>query len=89
MLCHALALWHEIGVYIYDVSDTQIQQLRLQNKEWKHLQYLITLLAPFFIFINKLSEASGPTIHQVYSIYNGIFNHLEEAMQQLVQKQAV
>ena len=83
MLCCALALWHEIRVYIYSVPDAQIQQLRLQEEEWKHLQYLITLLAPFFIFTNNLSETSGPTIYQVYSIYDGIFNHLEEAMQQL------
>ena len=83
MLCRALALWHEIRVYIHGVPDAQIQQLRLQEEEWKHLQYLVALLAPFFIFTNNLSETSGPTIHQVYSIYDGIFNHLEEAMQQL------
>ena len=89
MLCRALALRHEIGVYIHGVPDAQIQQLRLQEEEWKHLQYLVALLAPFFIFTNNLSETSGPTIHQVYSIYDGIFNHLEEAMQQLSQKKAV
>ena len=33
MLCCALALQHEIRVYIYGVPDTQIQQLRLQEEE--------------------------------------------------------
>lgn len=55
--------------------------------EWKHIDYLIEILYPF----NKYTDAIGksvntPTSHQVFAVYNEIFDHLEDQIEFMKRK---
>ncbi|KAL5040726.1 hypothetical protein BDW71DRAFT_214218 [Aspergillus fruticulosus] len=47
-------------------------------------EYLLELLYLFFLFTSYLSENSGPTVHKVYDVYNKLFDHLDQSINQLV-----
>lgn len=57
------------------------------SSEWKHIDYLIEILHPFHSFTNAVGKIrSGPSIHQVYAIYNRLFTHIEDYIEKLARK---
>ena len=62
----------------------------LSSTEWKHIDYLIEILYPFSKFTNAISvSVNSPTVHQVFAVYNQLFNHLEEQFRQLEGKRVL
>jgi hypothetical protein len=61
-------------------------QFELDQEEWRQVEYLLLLTKPFFDFTNVLSKTRDVTVHHVFSIYNRLFNHLDDAESKLKQK---
>jgi hypothetical protein len=60
--------------------------LKLNQEEWRQIEYLLWITQPFFKFTTALSKTKDVTIHSVFSIYNKLFNHLEASIRQLQRK---
>jgi len=60
--------------------------LKLDQAEWRQVDYLLQLTQPFFRFTTALSKTKDITVHTVFSIYNKLFNHLEVSIRQLQRK---
>lgn len=61
-------------------------QFKLDQEEWRQVEYLLLLTKPFFDFTNVLSKTRDVTVHHVISIYNRLFNHLDDAESKLKRK---
>jgi hypothetical protein len=60
--------------------------LKLDQEQWRQIDYLLCITQPFFKFTNALSKTKDATIHLVFGIYNKLFDHLERSINQLRQK---
>ena len=78
MTIRALYLWSAVDKWVDDCDSAKLKLLKLSAEEWKHVEYIIALLYPFFQFTRALSKTKGPTIHWVWAIYNSLFQHLED-----------
>jgi hypothetical protein len=87
MLQQAYKLRSSIDSFITSWKDTDISLLKLALHEWKHIEYLLELLYDFWLYTNCVSKHKGVTIHKAYDIYDSLFNHLEDAMAKLGDKQ--
>lgn len=83
MLCRAKRL----QIY-FDRFCTQnsYNHLKLSLDEWQQVDYLITILQPFFQFTEAISVSKDVTIYIVFSVYNKLFGHIESSIQKLQQK---
>lgn len=61
----------------------QYVQFKLDQEEWRQVEYLLLITKPFFDFTNVLSKTRDATVHHVFSIYNSLFSHLENAEKKL------
>jgi hypothetical protein len=61
----------------------QYVQFKLDQEEWRQVEYLLLITKPFFDFTNVLSKTRDVTVHHVFSIYNRLFTHLEDAEKKL------
>lgn len=61
-------------------------QFKLDQGEWRQIEYLLLITKPFFHYTTILSKTRDVTVHSIYGIYNGLFNHLETAEKQLKRK---
>ncbi len=61
-------------------------QFKLDKIEWRHVDYLLQLTKPFFLFTTALCKSKDVTVHNVFSIYNKLFDHLETSILRLQQK---
>jgi hypothetical protein len=61
-------------------------QFELDQEDWRQVEYLLLLTKPFFDFTNVLSKTRDVTVHHVFSIYNRLFNHLDDAESKLKRK---
>jgi hypothetical protein len=64
----------------------QYVQFKLDQEEWRQVEYLLLIMKPFFDFTNVLSKTRDVTVHHVFSIYNKLFNHLDDAEKKLKRK---
>lgn len=64
----------------------QYVQFKLDQEEWRQVEYLLLITKPFFDFTNVLSKTRDVTVHHVFSIYNRLFTHLEDAEKKLKRK---
>lgn len=67
-------------------TTNQYTQFKLNNDEWRQAEYLLLITKPFFDFTNVLSKTRDCTVHHIFSIYNRLFTHLEEAEKKLRNK---
>lgn len=58
-------------------------QFRLDQEEWRQVEYLLLVTKPFFDFTSVLPKTRDVTVHHVFSIYNRLFNHLDDAEKKL------
>jgi hypothetical protein len=59
---------------------------QLSETEWIYVRYLVALLFPFFLWTESLSATNDVTIHKAWSVYTGLFQHLEESAKRLPKK---
>ena len=64
----------------------QYVQFKLDQEGWRQVEYLLLIMKPFFDFTNVLSKTRDVTVHHVFSIYNKLFNHLDDAEKKLKRK---
>lgn len=64
----------------------QYVQFMLDQGEWRQIEYLLLITKPFFDYTTILSKTKDVTVHSIFSIYNGLFSHLEAAEKQLKRK---
>ena len=86
MLQQALHLHPIIEAFLDLCSTASIRHFALNQKEWQQLEYLCDLLSPFYLITAILSELEGPTVHQVFDVYNILFKHIEYSAGKLQQK---
>jgi hypothetical protein len=80
MLVRARKLRKEIGEFVEGEQNVE----DLNQEEWTHVDYL---LYPFYIYTNAIgATANGPTIQEVFRIYNKLFTHLEKQIKKLQYK---
>ena len=74
---------------IYDeYCDTHdYPQFKLDSTEWRQVDYLLQLTYPFFRYTTILSKTKEVTVHNVFSLYNSLFDHIEISMSRLRRKQ--
>jgi len=59
----------------------------LDAEEWRQLDYLIELLKPFSWYTEAIGATeSGPTIQNVFEVYNHLFSHIEQHTEKLRRK---
>ena len=68
------------------LGKNDMKWLRLTAEEWSHIDYLISLTAPFNAFTQTIGRSKSPSIHRVYEIYNLLFNHIEHSIRVLQRK---
>ena len=61
--------------------------MALTEKEWKVLNYLISLTAPFNALTQTIGQSSSPSIHEVYEVYDVLFTHIEKKIYEVERKQ--
>lgn len=64
----------------------QYVQFKLDQEEWRQIEYLLLITKPFFDFTTALSKTKDVTVHQIFGIYNKLFSHLEASEKQLKRK---
>lgn len=58
------------------------------STDWRHIDYLIEILYPFYRLTNAIGQIrNGPTIHQVFLVYDKLFNHLDDCAARICAKQ--
>jgi hypothetical protein len=44
-------------------------QFKLEEEEWRQIDYLLCITEPFFMFTNALSRTKDVTVHLIFAIY--------------------
>ena len=60
--------------------------LKLNDVEWKQIEYLIQITYAYRQFCDVILKSKGITIHNVFAIYDRLFNHLEDTITKLWRK---
>jgi len=60
--------------------------LRSTPKEWRHIEYILEVLQPIRFWTLWMSKTRGVTIHQVFQVYQDMFDNLEIQISKLEQK---
>ena len=73
---------------VFDNYCEQHDQLRfkLNKDEWRQIDYLLCLTKPFYKFTTVLSKTKDLTIHNVFRVYNRLFDHFDASIRQLERK---
>jgi hypothetical protein len=64
----------------------QYVQFKLDQEEWRQIEYLLLITKPFFDYTTILSKTNDVTVHSIFSIYNELFNHIDVSEKQLKRK---
>ena len=65
-----------INWWIENVSN-KFADFRLRVQKWHQIRYLIQLFRTFKIIIDFVSRFKIITIHQIWNVYDNLFNHLK------------
>ena len=74
------------SVYNRYCTDHQYLHFQLDLEEWRQIDYLLLLIKPFFDFTMMLSRTRDITAYNIFSIYNKLFSHLDDAEAKLKNK---
>lgn len=61
-------------------------QFKLNTEEWRQVKYLLCITQPFYKFTTGLSQTKEVTVHNIFRVYNQLFDHLEGSIQRLKKK---
>lgn len=87
MLQRTIHLWSIFEKFCSEYNGTH--QFRLNDEEWRQIDYLLYLTQPFFRFTTMLSKTKDVTVHTVFNIYNRLFAHFEKSISQLKRKSSL
>ena len=76
---------HKLHEFINQWLDNNQYQLslKLNNVEWKQIEYLIQITYAYCQFYDAILKSKGITIHNVFTIYDRLFNYLEDTITKL------
>jgi hypothetical protein len=83
MLIKALHLKKILQRY-HDKHETNY--LKIIDMEWSQMKYLINLIKFFCVFIKNIDQFKYFIIHQMFNIYDKLFDHLDQAHHKLSRK---
>jgi hypothetical protein len=87
MIRQAKKLRKALEQYVRTYQDDDKVPPLLLEVEWQHIDYLIELLYPFSIYTDAVgATANGPTIQNVFEVYNRLFTHIETHISKLRRK---
>ena len=86
--CHMLIRAHKLCSHIMQWlhDDHHRETLGLTNVEWKQVEYLIELSLLYCQLGNAIAKTKSVTVHNVFPIYDSLFNHLRDSIARLKQK---
>ncbi|KAJ5318460.1 HAT dimerization [Penicillium atrosanguineum] len=61
-------------------------ELKLNKAEWRQIDYLLFITEPFYRFTTVLSKTKDMTVHNVFRVYNALFDHFEKSIDRLTPK---
>lgn len=61
-------------------------QFKINAEEWRQIDYLLCITQPFYKWTTGLSKIKDVTVHNVFRVYNKLFDHLEASIRQLERK---
>jgi uncharacterized coiled-coil protein SlyX len=64
----------------------ETKYLKVFEVKWSQMKYLINLIKLFCVFIKRIDQFKSFTIHQVFEIYDKLFDHLNRARTKLSRK---
>jgi hypothetical protein len=77
MMLRARKLKDAITLYSERHPEDDIEDFT--DEQWEHVNYLIQILYPFAVYTDAIGRtAHGPTVHDVFSVYNFLFAHMEK-----------
>ena len=71
-----------MDLWVDNCDSKKVKNLKLSAEEWKHVKYIIALLYSFHHYIKALSVSKSCTVHQAWQIYNDLFQHLEDQLEE-------
>ena len=76
---------HKLHEFINQWLDNNQYQLslKLNNVEWKQIEYLIQITYAYHQFCDAILKSKGITIYNVFTIYDWLFNYLEDTIMKL------
>ncbi len=85
--CHMLIRALHLKKALFRYHDKhEIEYLRLTDAEWSQVKYFIELTKLFCVFIKTINQFKYFTIHQIFEIYDKLFDHLNRARVKLSRK---
>lgn len=69
----------------YWCSENKFEQLRLTEDEWKYIDQIIVIMLPFYKYTQSLSISRSSTVQIAWQVYNGLFQHLEDEIDDAMQ----
>ena len=81
MLIRALKLRQAMNRY-HDKHEAEY--LGLLDVEWSQIEYIINLTKLFCVFTKMIGQSKQPNIHQVFEIYNKLFDHLDQSSRKII-----
>jgi hypothetical protein len=67
-------------------SEHNYPQFKLTTEEWRQVDYLLCITQPFHQWTTAISMIKDVTMHQIYRIYNKLFDHFDFSIRQLTRK---
>jgi hypothetical protein len=67
-------------------SEHNYPQFKLDTEEWRQVDYLLCITQPFHQWTTAISKIKDVTIHQIFRIYNKLFDHFDFSISQLKRK---
>ncbi len=67
----------------------EIEYLRLSHTEWSQMKYLINLIKLFCVFTKRINQFKLFIIHQMFEIYDKLFDHFDWARFKLSRKKVL
>lgn len=61
-------------------------EFRFSKAEWRQIDYLLYITEPFYRFTTVLSKTKDITVHNVFRVYNALFEHFEKSIERLAPK---
>ena len=61
-------------------------EFKLNAEEWRQVNYLLYITQPFYKFTTRLSQTKDTTVHNIFRVYNQLFDHLDVLIRRLGKK---
>jgi hypothetical protein len=85
--CHMLIRAFNLKKMLQRYHDKhEAKYLKIFDMKWFQMKYLIDLIKLFSVFIKRIDQFKSFTIHQVFEIYDKLFDHLNRTRTKLSRK---